>query len=278
MTHLDESSTKSRGRRALRAIVREPLVQFALLAAIPFALHGAFARAAEVPREPILIEDTELRREEALYREALRLGLDRGDSIVRRRLVQKMEYLLEGRIEVPEPGDAELARHLAAHRADTADVAKGTVPFATSGSAGFRDPGSVRFDQVFFGGDDAEARAASVLSELGPDADASAVIARGDAFPLGATHGPLAPLAIEARLGRALATGVREAPVGRWTGPIRSEWGAHLVRVQERVEPSDPPLDAIRADVRRAWIAEQRERALADAVDEVVARFPRQEP
>ena len=277
MTHAGESSA----RRAVRAVLREPLLQFALLAAVPFAVHGAIE--TDPPREPIVLSDalvdelalrmTErtggdptsldrdalidgFRREEALYREARRLGLDRGDPIVRRRLVQKLEFLLESEVELPEPDEETLARYHAEH----ADA--------------FRDEARARFEQVYFGGDDAAGRARAVLDELGPNAEASEVIARGDAFPLGTHHGPLASSAIEARLGPRIARAVAEAPIGRWTGPVGTAWGAHLVRVHERAEERAPPLEAIRERVRRAWMAERRQTALEERVREVIERWP----
>ncbi len=283
MTDPDGTSARPRLRRIARAALREPLVHFALLAAVPFAVHGAAAEGRDRPREPIVVSDAfleelatrtaqrtgadpaavdrdalagDFRREEALYREARRLGLDRGDPIVRRRLVQKMEFLLEGRVEVPEPDDATLARYLA----DEPER--------------FREPARVTFDQVFFVGDDATARAAAVLTELGPDADAPRVAERGDAFPLGATHGPLPVAAVESRLGASLAEAVADAPLGRWSGPVASEWGAHLVRVRERTEPRLPELSPIRSEVRRAFLEAQREAAMERLVRDVVDRWP----
>ena len=280
MTYPDERSS---WRRLLRGAVREPLVHFAVLAGAVFAVHGASADEREPAREAIVIDERfveelaertaartggdaasidrgaladSFRREEALYREARRLGLDRGDPIVRRRLVQKMEFLLESQVEVEEPDDAALARYLAEHRAR------------------FTRPATVRFDQVFFGGEDAVARAQAALEAHGADAELAALAPRGDAFPLGTTHGPLPASAVRARLGPALAAAVAAAPTARWSAPVISEWGAHVVRVRERTVPQEPRLDAVRAEVRRAWLADAREAELERRVTELVHRWP----
>jgi peptidyl-prolyl cis-trans isomerase C len=128
-----------RARHLTSSLLREPLVHFVVLGTALFLLY---ARVAPEPAHEIvvpaslvqgLVRDAERRTgrtptpaeaeamverwidDEVRYREALALGLDRGDLIVRRRLVQKMDFLLAGSTPVPAPTDAELAAWLAAH-------------------------------------------------------------------------------------------------------------------------------------------------------------------
>ena len=154
---------------------REPLVHFAVVGALVFAIERATAQPEAEP--PIVISEdfvaaleqenrqrsgrdadrieragliARFVREEALFREASRLGLDRGDVIVRRRLIQKMEFLLRGGVDVPEPTDDELEQYLAEHRAELA-----------------RGP-RVEFTHVFFSRGE-EPRATEVLATLDPE-------------------------------------------------------------------------------------------------------------
>ena len=129
--------------------LREPFVHFVVAGALVFAAEALYGREAAGEREPSrvvfeasdvarlatlyrervgrepsreelegLVEDAV--REEIYYREALALGLDEGDSIVRRRLVQKMEFIAQGRAVVEAPDEAALRAHLEAHPEITA--------------------------------------------------------------------------------------------------------------------------------------------------------------
>lgn len=271
----------------LRRLLREPLLHFLLLGAGLFALEAAarpqavddshtivispdFVRAlnrrAEAPAEAD--EDGLIRtyvRDEALYREAKRIGLDEGDVIVRRRLVQKMEFLLRGLADVAEPSDGDLEAFVAAHT----DL--------------FEAPPRVWFEEVYFargshidGAQGAHTRAERVLGELsaaGNDADAGVPEARGDPRPggyggQGVTHAQLA-----ARRSLAFADAVFEVAEGRWSQPIDADMGSHLVRVTRRTSASVPALDAIRARARQAFINDAREQAYTEAADTVIARY-----
>lgn len=199
-------------------------------------------------------------REEALVREARRRGLDRGDPIVRRRLVQKMEFLLEGTVQVPEPTEAELREHLEQHPDD------------------FRRPPRVGFTHVFFSRDrrdDPEAEARRVLRAL-QDANPPPERApeRGDPFLLGADQAPRAVERLGDTFGRAFADAIAELPEGRWRGPIESAQGWHLVRVTERTPGGLPSFDQVRDRVRAAVLQQRREAAYRDALDELLARHP----
>jgi hypothetical protein len=158
-------------------------------------------------------------REEVLYREALALGLDRDDLIVRRRLVQKMETLaLEG---TPELGDAELMEYFLGHRGE------------------YRLPETVSFTHVFFSaavrGLDAPVVARGLLRELGGGGP-SDMLGLGDAPPTpspvtGWTRGQ-----VEDRFGSGFAAALFEVPSSAWAGPLESAYGHHLVFVSEHTE------------------------------------------
>ncbi len=178
-------------------------------------------------------------REEVLYREALALGLERGDTIVRRRLVQKMESLAEDLSDDGAPTDAELTAWLRAH-ADR-----------------YAAPGRVSFRHVFFDrgrrGARLDADARDALASLRNGAAAA-----GDPFALGATFTDADDARVARDFGEDFARSLTALPAdGRWQGPVASPFGAHLVAVSARTPGELPPLDRVRERVA-ADLAEAR--------------------
>jgi parvulin-like peptidyl-prolyl isomerase len=183
-------------------------------------------------------------REEVLYREAVAMGLDRDDTIVRRRMRQKLEFLSEDLTPIEDPDEATLARWLAAHEER------------------YRLEPRVALRQVFVSrdrrGDAAPAHARELLARLAADPRAEAA---GDASLLPNAL-PLAPLGEVARVfGDAFAEQVAKLATGRWAGPVESGFGLHLVFVEERAEARAPALDEVREAVRNDWLSAQRAEA-----------------
>ena len=193
---------------------------------------------------------------EMLYREALALGLDRGDVIVRRRLVQKMEFLLEGLRPLPEPSEEELQAFLAAHHER------------------YGVPARVAITHVFASGDrpgkDAEAVAARLRQRLLAGADPGEL---GDPF----LRGRDLPLHSERELadvfGTPFAAQVMALPAEGWSEPLRSSYGLHIVRVKERREARQPALTEVYATVLREYEEERRAEANQVAMDDLRRRY-----
>lgn len=261
-------------------LAREPLVHFALLGAAIFAAHslsrepvpprGEDERVirlderyldALVQRETVAgaRDDREAVarrwiREEALAREARRLGLDAHDPILRRRLVQKMELWLEAHVELEEPDEGALREALTAH------------------PGRYRREGRISFEHAYFSSERtdpaADATAARSRIEAGaPPADL------GDPFLLGRRLADRTTTEIEQRFGLAFARALAEAPLDTWIGPVESAYGAHLVRVTERREGGLPPLEDVRERVRRDVLRERREAAVRQAERELLERY-----
>jgi len=271
---------------ARRSLLREPLLHFVLLGVAIFAAQALLAdEEPEAVREPIIVTDhlraslaeDRLRRvgqrpegeeldalvagyvrDEALYREALRLGLDRGDTIVRRRLVQKMEFVLQGAAEVPEPSDEELRAFLEAHADD------------------FVAPSKVGFEHVYLSrdarGETLSADGAALMAALTDDDQAAE--GAGDPFIAGQRFALSTEEEIAARMGVSFAAAVTAAPDGEWTGPFESSYGLHAVHVTSRETTRPLALDEVREIVRRAVVEEARERAAEEAVQELIAEYP----
>lgn len=264
-------------------LVREPLVHFIALALAVFALFalagGARGRAGEdrvirltgeaVERMAALYaseagtlpDDEAVRamvadhvREVALAREARRLGLDEGDTIIERRLAQKMQFLLSDRIAPPEPGEAELrAFHAARQERYTA-------------------PERVTFQHVFLaeaGGD----RVAAVRAELDA-AGPGEWRALGDVTMVRREWGEVPLREVTRQFGRDFTAGLAALEPGPdWQGPVPSAFGEHLVRLTDRQPAQALAFEAVREDVRADWIDDWRRQANAEAVAELVSRY-----
>ena len=174
--------------------------------------------------------------DEILVREGLALGLDRGDIIVRRRLIQKMEFLLESSEPVPPPTDAELETYLHAH-ADR-----------------YGSPARVSFTQVFVSTPGAD-RAAALKTQLDGGADPGVL---GDPFLRGRDFRFQSQAELAGVFGATFATEVMGLPERAWSEPIRSSFGWHLVRVSEKRPATAPTLAAVRERIERDWRAERR--------------------
>ena len=260
------------------AVLREPLVHFAILGALIFALFGNatsaderrividaarveriagqyaqnFRRAPSAAELDALIRDDV--KEEVYYREALRLGLDRDDEVVRRRMRVKMETFGDTAEDIAAPDDATLQRWLAAH------------PDRFAGEATYA------FDQRYLGTDAAGALAA--LSELRAGRDFA-----GAAIPLPARFEAIGAGEAAGLFGDEFAAALDRLPPGKWSGPVGSGLGQHLVRVRERHPAAPPSLTTIRQTVENDWRAamarartERAYRALLKRYDVVIEK------
>ena len=264
---------------------RDPLVLFLLLGAGVFALDHWRGDGAEENRR-IVVTGDEVERlrarwtaqwgrpptgpelqasiegavdEEILYREARRLGLDRDDAIVRRRLAQKLTFALEEAADRTEPSADEVESYFARH------------------AERYRRPARTTFDHVFLSADrraDPAADAVVLLAELGGGGGDAGWQRLGDPFMLARTYADRTDAAIAGLFGAAFADAVSALPPGGWRGPVESTYGMHLVRVRERTPARTPRLDEVRdrvaADLREERRREQSRaayRALRDGYD-----------
>ena len=243
---------------ALKRLLREPLLHFAVLGALLFALHAAVSPRGTAARGEIVVTrgqveslataferswqrpptDAELAglieswvRDEVFYREGLALGLDRDDVVVRKRVGQKLEFLSEEATDAA-PTDAQLEAWLAAHAAEYA------VEPATS------------FEQVYF---DPARRRESLARDLERARASAAPAEAGDPSLLPARLESASPREIESRFGPAFAKALAGIAPGSWQGPIESSYGVHLVRVTARSEGRAPALAEVRERVARDW-------------------------
>ena len=247
---------------------REPMVHFVLLALAVFALHAAVAPPAPPPADAIVLtaqdgerlraqfrtgrgrdpDPAEFRtlvdndlREEILTREALSMGLDDNDQVVRLRMRQKMEFLMADPAAVPAPTEGQLrARH-------------------EETKAQFTEPATVSFDQVYLGSVPPEAAETALAALRGggdPPPDAA-----GGLFPPEMADARQAM--VDSLFGTGFFAGLAALPSGDWSGPLVSPYGLHLVRVTAatpaRALSFAEVRDLVAADWRRAETARAAE-------------------
>ncbi len=197
--------------------------------------------------------------EEIYYREAIAMGLDQDDTVIRRRLRQKMEFISEDAAAAAEPTDAELQAYLAAHPEK------------------FLEPAELTFVQVYFStekrGDQARSAAEQLLAELQAGRGPAALADAGDPTLLPSDMQSASPQVIANAFGSDFAAQVVEAPVGQWTGPLQSGFGLHLVRVDDRKADAMPAFEQIRPIVLREWQSEQRTQSNKAFLDSLRAKY-----
>ena len=255
----------------LQALLREPLMHFLLIGAALFLVFDQVGDPVEIdnrivvsqadldilandwlrrtgrPPSPQQVEQ-QLRqyiREQVLSREAVNLGLDRDDVIIRRRLAQKMQFLFDDLGQVPDPTDADLNVFMSKH------VERFTLPATLSFRHIFLDPDSR--------GEAIQDQAKQLISRL---QDSNAVVDTselGDPILLPLQFDNQTRLQISNLLGDEFAEQVYRLPVSRWSGPVASGYGLHLVYVHSRAATRVQPLTEVRQSVVRQWRAAKQQ-------------------
>lgn len=202
-------------------------------------------------------------REEAAVREAVALGIDRDDSVIRRLLRQRLEFVAEDATTQVEPTEAQLADYLAKYAED------------------FRSETSISFSHVFF---NPQARGAALATDTaqlrarlnavaGQEIEPTQLVELGDATLLDRQFTALPLSAVAQMFGEHFAEALRALAPGQWSTPISSAYGEHLVYVRERVPGLVPPLAEVREAVHREWINARRGAALDQYYAALLQRY-----
>ncbi|MEH6822633.1 MAG: peptidyl-prolyl cis-trans isomerase [Motiliproteus sp.] len=182
-------------------------------------------------------------QQEILYREALSFGLDKDDTIIRRRLAQKMEFLAEGLIDQGEPSQAQLQAYLDSH------------------PVSFQVPPSIRFQQIYFSPAQhqqslaVDMRSAMTALDNNPGIDPATL---GDRLLTELPRESMTEQQLASRFGPQFAAEFFSTEQGRWQGPLRSALGMHLVKIEQRDLARVPALTEVADRVREALLRERR--------------------
>jgi hypothetical protein len=249
----------------MKRLLKEPLLHFLLLGALLFAWNagrdrGARERSASrqvrisegdvrwlketwarqwqrEPNEPELRGlVTDYLREELLAREAREMGLDENDTVVRRRLAQKLEFLVQDTAHLDDPDDEQLRSFFEDRRAQ------------------FQIPARLSLTQLHFKSEAAARHGLEQLTTRGADE-------LGERSLLERDHVRADERALASQFGSEFAAAVFALEPGSWQGPVASAYGFHLVRVREREAARPRPLDEVREQVIEEWQREQQTRA-----------------
>lgn len=260
----------------MRRLIKDPLLHFLVLGALIFGIGEVLGPSGEEgPTPTVEVGANQLERlaevwqrqwhrpptsaelgglveqyvrETIYYREALALGLDRDDTVVRRRMAQKLEFLSEDLAAVQEPNEAELQRFYDEHR------------------KAYQEPSRVTFRHIYFStdrrGDRAQADALETLTELRAAGEVPPERTEvGDPFMLPGQCAGLALPDVERQFGAGFAAALATLPIGEWQGPIPSAYGLHLVRLEEFSEARQPELGAVREAVARDFVERRQAEA-----------------
>jgi hypothetical protein len=178
-------------------------------------------------------------KEEVYYREALALGMDKDDLIIRRRLQQKMDFVSNDVSAQAQPTDDELRAYLQAH------------------PDSFRIEQRFTFRQVFLNpekhGKSLARDTAQLLTKLNREGSKTDITTLGDSIMLDKQYDALPVAEIGRLFGDKFAKALGRLPFGQWQGPVESAYGVHLVFVRERQEGAMPVLADVRDAVSREW-------------------------
>ncbi|RMF94990.1 MAG: peptidyl-prolyl cis-trans isomerase [Gammaproteobacteria bacterium] len=259
----------------MRRLLHEPLLHFLLLGGGLFLLYARLGGAPPA-REQIVVTQAEIRRlandwrarwrrpptdaelaaliddylrEELLYREALALGLDQGDEVIRRRLAQKLAFVETDPAALENPTDEQL-RALYASRRNR-----------------YTEPVRLSFEQRLFSD---RGQAAAALAALRGGADPAEF---GDPSALKDRFRRVSEAELALLLGVAPAAQIFALPSGGWQGPVRSRYGVHLLRITERRPAREPPFDEIRERLRQDWALTRQRDAEAALLARLKSRY-----
>ncbi len=251
-----------------RAILREPVAHFLIIGTGLFLFYELTNESVDISSNRIVVEAgqvaqiaaqfsrTWLRppteeeldrlidahiREEVFYREALAMGLDQNDPVVRQRLRLKLEFLLEDLTQTAPPDDAVLQ------------------DFLEKNAERFRREPEITFRQVYLNPErhaDLDAAVRETLARLEAGAEPETL---SDSSMLPIAFEAATPTRIARSFGQEFAVELSNLGVGHWRGPVISGLGAHVVEISEKTEGRLPALTEVRAVVEREWLAETRE-------------------
>jgi hypothetical protein len=267
----------------MKKLYKEPLLHFLIIGALIFVLFSIVNKEESIVSEnKIVVSIAEIERlsynwskkwnrppterelmglvdsyvkEEVYYREALALGLDQNDTILRRRLMQKMEFLSNDLAELNTPDESALNKYFLDNQEK------------------YELPAQVSFTHIYFSLDKRGAKAfedaKNVLSEL----NTLRASEKGDSFMLQYDFVQETPFEVERLFGKGFAEELFTLGINTWQGPIESGYGLHLVRVSEKVDSRMPELALVIDKVRTDLMFERRQKMNKEIYEKFKERY-----
>jgi len=294
-----KAATEASGKRRTNSApfkrwLREPLVHFLLIGIAVFAIYaymnrgrGGFESSRQITvtleelqqmdmyfvsqwhRQPTpaelqtMVEDKV--REEVLYREAMAMNLDKDDTIVKRRMAQKMQFIAEDVAAAHEPSTAELKA------------------WFQKDPGRFSLPSRYSFRHLYFSpdkrGKNTQDDAAKTLARIaGEPENSKLALSLGDPFMFQDYYGDRAPEALAKEFGPQFVMALEKLKPGSWQGPIESGYGWHLVYIDTVIPGRIPAFEELESDIKTAWLGEQKrvawQKAYKDMRDKYTVLMP----
>ena len=262
-------------------LLREPLVQFLALAALIFLIYPFSKEANRQKASERVVVDAATQRwmfdnfekqfhrrpmrsemegmvathvdSEIKYREAVAMGLDEGDSIVQRRLVQKFDFLFGDAGGEVQPDESSLREWYEQHGEQ------------------FARPGTLSFTHLWFSSD-SRANAASD-AQLALIRLSEGETAQADPFPFQSSFSEATPGEVRNVFGLDFTESIFQAPLNKWIGPLQSGLGIHLANVSSKTLAERPEFEAVRDRVLDQWREQESKRVLAAFVEKLHEKY-----
>ncbi|GAB3112205.1 peptidyl-prolyl cis-trans isomerase [Aestuariicella hydrocarbonica] len=242
-------------------ILKEPLLHFLLIGAVFFVGYGYLNPDSLADGERIVVQegrinsliaqfrrtwnrapsDEELQKlvddfvlEEIYYRQAVALGIDKDDTLIRRRLRQKMEFLSVSMASDMQPEEQELQAYFVAH------------------AHKYRSSSRYSFEQIYINPDRSSEALQQRISEV-RQALSNRQPVSSDASMLASQFEQAPDFQVNNLFGRGFSEQLDGLLLNQWSEPYRSGMGMHFIKVTERIEGEVPALQDVRAEVLRDW-------------------------
>jgi len=271
----------------IKRIFSEPLIQFLFLGTLLFLLSSYIYRQRDKQSREIIVNNERIGmmvmnyktqtgdlpnkqqldamidnyiREEISYREARKMGLDKDDEIIRRRLSQKFDFLQSDITEAAQPSDKDLKQFYLQH------------------PELFQTETTVSFSHIYFSTDNstenkAKQKALKVLQQL-KNSHLHRAPEKGDRFPLQYDYTEQSALDIQQNFGdKSILDTLFKASVNKWVGPVQSGYGWHLIFISRRNKAFEIPFASIKEEVKIKYLEAAKEAQNKMKYDELTANY-----
>jgi peptidyl-prolyl cis-trans isomerase C len=287
----EEQSPDSSKQPGWLPFAKEPLFHFVIIGAVIYLLFGYFGQSESddvvLEENTIVVTEGEIKwlaemwqkkwnrppsnnemvglvrdhlRETVLYREAVAMGLDKDDVIIRRRMAQKLEFLAEDLITPKPPTEEELQAFF------NENPDRYQVPPLLTFTHAYLDPDKRGDDTLT----DAEKLKTELITSAKVPGEASDI---GDRFMLQSYYPERDEADLSKLFGSEFAHSIMVLEPKKWHGPVLSGYGTHLVYVHDRIESPRPSFEQVAERVREDWIDAEREKLNAEYIDSLLARY-----
>ena len=261
---------------------KEPLIHFLVVGTIIFVVFFTVNKEEDVTDKRILVTTADIERlqdnwskkwnrpptkdelqglvqsyirEEVYYREGLSLGLDKDDTIIRRRMMQKMEFISNDLAELNTPDETALNEYFLAHQDK------------------YQLPARISFTHIYLSLDKRGAKAVEDAKNILSGLSALRAPERGDTFMLQYDFDQETPFEVERLFGKGFAEQLFRLEVNTWQGPIESGYGLHLVRISKKIDSRMPQLASVIDKVRTDLMFEQRQKMNKEIYERFKERY-----